>query len=292
MRLHELTKELDADGKRLLEIAKELGLGVKSHSSNLPKGTEGILRAAWSEEAAEIARKSGASAKKEAVSDGPSIAVTLKSKVVEPAPEPEAEEVVAPTDEPASDTDAEADVAAGSADAAEVEVAALVAPAASTPEADAPASASQVEAEAEAEAIEASEPEAATGATEDEPVAAAAPAAPEHREACNTVVVTFGGQPQVHDEEEPPPPEEQRGKAVARRGNDADLNDEGVESRGVPNVPTSRDRKGAKILGRIELKKVDTERAPPRRGGETSFDPLDPTRAVADRHHVPEGQGR
>ena len=42
MRLHELAKELNADSKRLLAIAKELGLGVKSHSSNMEKGTEGM----------------------------------------------------------------------------------------------------------------------------------------------------------------------------------------------------------------------------------------------------------
>ena len=44
MRLHELAKELGADSKKLLAIAKELSLGVKSHSSSIPKGAEGILR--------------------------------------------------------------------------------------------------------------------------------------------------------------------------------------------------------------------------------------------------------
>ena len=53
MRLHELAKELGADSKILLGISKELRLGVKSHSSNIPKGAEGILRAAWKEELAE-----------------------------------------------------------------------------------------------------------------------------------------------------------------------------------------------------------------------------------------------
>ncbi len=47
MRLHELTKELNADAKELLALAKKLGLSVKSHSSNLEPGTVGILKAAW-----------------------------------------------------------------------------------------------------------------------------------------------------------------------------------------------------------------------------------------------------
>ncbi len=50
MRLHELAKELGADSKQLLAIAAELGLGIKSHSTNIPQGAEGILRAAWAEE--------------------------------------------------------------------------------------------------------------------------------------------------------------------------------------------------------------------------------------------------
>src|SRR5262245_54255724 len=66
MRLHELAKELDADSKRLLAIAKELGLAVKSHSSNLDKGTEGILKAAWAEELEELKAKAAKKAKKAA----------------------------------------------------------------------------------------------------------------------------------------------------------------------------------------------------------------------------------
>ncbi len=47
MRFHELAKELNADSKELLALAKKLGLPVKSHSSNLEPGTVGILKAAW-----------------------------------------------------------------------------------------------------------------------------------------------------------------------------------------------------------------------------------------------------
>jgi len=47
LRLHELAKELVADSKDLLALAKKLGLAVKSHSSNLEPGQVGILKAAW-----------------------------------------------------------------------------------------------------------------------------------------------------------------------------------------------------------------------------------------------------
>jgi translation initiation factor IF-2 len=47
LRFHELAKELNADSKELLALAKKLGLPVKSHSSNLEPGTVGILKAAW-----------------------------------------------------------------------------------------------------------------------------------------------------------------------------------------------------------------------------------------------------
>jgi len=47
LRFHELAKELNADSKELLALAKKLGLPVKSHSSNLEPGIVGILKAAW-----------------------------------------------------------------------------------------------------------------------------------------------------------------------------------------------------------------------------------------------------
>lgn len=57
MRLHELAHAFGADSKRLLQIARELGLGIKTHSSNIPRGAEGILRAAWVEELEELMHK-------------------------------------------------------------------------------------------------------------------------------------------------------------------------------------------------------------------------------------------
>ena len=85
MRLHELAKELGADSKKLLAIAKELNLGVKSHSSNIPKGAEGILRAAWAEELEEMAQEEAEKAAAAAPAE-------------EPAAETEAEE---PSEAPA-----------------------------------------------------------------------------------------------------------------------------------------------------------------------------------------------
>ena len=46
MRMHELAKEMEVDSKELLALGKKL-LDIKSHSSNLEPGQVGILRAAW-----------------------------------------------------------------------------------------------------------------------------------------------------------------------------------------------------------------------------------------------------
>ncbi|MCB9899521.1 MAG: translation initiation factor IF-2 [Planctomycetes bacterium] len=270
MRLHELAKELDADSKRLLTIAKELGLGVKSHSSNLPKGTEGILRAAWLEEVAESAE---AAPKPES-----SVAVTLTvGKTVD-------EEVpaAAPVDEP-------------QAEPVQPEVAAEV----------------PVEAEAEAEPVEAqtevveeapvepAEPVEETADAVDPVVSESVPeppaAVPVETPHPTTVVVTFGGMPQPSDAEPPPGSEPEPGSAAAQleesqrresagdEQGDSDGDDkEGVQARGIPNVPQSRERKGAKILGRIDLKPADV--APPTRSRNApAYDPLDPTRAMPAR---------
>ncbi len=50
MRLHELAKEIGAESKALLSLAKELGLNVRNHSSNLAVGEVAILKAAYREE--------------------------------------------------------------------------------------------------------------------------------------------------------------------------------------------------------------------------------------------------
>lgn len=50
MRLHELAKEIGAESKALLKLAKELGLNIRNHSSNLAVGEIAILKAAYREE--------------------------------------------------------------------------------------------------------------------------------------------------------------------------------------------------------------------------------------------------
>src|SRR5262249_37286756 len=47
LRLHELAKDLEANSKDLLRIAKEMGLPVRSHSSNLAPGEVALLKAAY-----------------------------------------------------------------------------------------------------------------------------------------------------------------------------------------------------------------------------------------------------
>src|SRR6185436_9601379 len=98
MRLHELAKELDADSKRLLAIAKELGLAVKSHSSNLDKGTEGILKAAWAEELEELKEKAAKKAKKAAAAAAEAAAAEV---VVAPPPVEAPEPAIAVSEAPA-----------------------------------------------------------------------------------------------------------------------------------------------------------------------------------------------
>ncbi len=47
MRLHELAKDMEADSKELLALAKKLGLPIKSHSSNLAPGEVALLRVGY-----------------------------------------------------------------------------------------------------------------------------------------------------------------------------------------------------------------------------------------------------
>ncbi|MFH2000698.1 MAG: translation initiation factor IF-2 [Planctomycetota bacterium] len=55
MRLHELAKEIGIPSKKLLSLSREIGLNIKSHSSNLAAGEESILRIAMKQELEEIA---------------------------------------------------------------------------------------------------------------------------------------------------------------------------------------------------------------------------------------------
>ena len=343
MRLHELTKELDADGKRLLELSKELGLGVKSHSSNLARGIEGILRAAWSEELLERAErdeKKAAKAKAKAAASGPSIALTITSEAVPAAEvvadepetadpvgaEPAQAEVVA-EEAVLAQPEAEEEVAQESAaDTATAEPADALAPEPVEAEAEAAAEAStenveELAATAEvSEVIEAADVGEPAGALEsDEAVEPATetasveadPAPVEAAEATSEsvaetvapeavaedqreMVVTFGGKPAGGDEEpadEPGEEADKAGKSAASHSSaEALAKDKSVRQIGVVNVPTRRERKGAKILGKIDLKAKPAEEpttsTPRRRGGQQGYDPLDPTRAM------PQPEGR
>lgn len=283
MRLHELAKELDADSKRLLAIAKELGLGVKSHSSNLPSGTEGILRAAWAEEAAEEA------AEAETSELSVSVTVNVGKTGKEPAPEPEPVVEETPVaEEPVAE---EAPAAAAEEPVAEEAPADDAAPAEPVVEeapAEAEAASDETAEVAEPVAAEAPADEEAAEPVEDAPADTPAPAEPvaESDDAGGSnVVVTFGGQPQRHDEPEPAPAAP--ADAAAKKSDDAGNKE--VVQRGRVNVPTSRERKGAKILGRIDLKPADVQR--PERN-QPAYDPLDPTRAMPARTRPGEGGGK
>jgi translation initiation factor IF-2 len=297
VRLHELSKELEADSKRMLAIAKELGLGVKSHSSNLPKGTEGILRAAWAEELLEQEEKAARKAKK---------AKKAKAAEEDSAPEGDASEA-------AEDSKVAAAVAADD-ERGSGNIAVTLNIDAPTPEVveDAAGSVSSEQEEAESEpvvvgdAVEASTDasEAAAGdkdavvaeATETEVIEVApvdgadeeAPASGVDADADEDderhVVVTFGGQAGPSDEEDEAPSEdeptgESAGPDARPDAEDATETPAAVETIGVPNVPDRVERRGAKILGKIDLSPAEEE---PRRraSGAPAYDPLDPTRAL------------
>ena len=241
MRLHELAKELDADSKRLLAIAKELGLAVKSHSSNLDKGTEGILKAAWAEELEELKAKAAKKAKKAAAAAAevevapPPVEVPEPAIAVSEAPAPPPPPPVVTPIVPIGPT--------------------VVAPP------------GPVEAAASAPPA----PEAPTAADEQ---AGAGP---------RKLRITIGGHVAL-----PADADEVRAEAIS---SGAVLPEEGEEV--APEGATTETtgptrRRGARILGRIDLKPKDLgvrHRAPTT--DTTEYDPLDPTRPATARRPVP-----
>ena len=66
MRLHELAKEIGVSSKELLALSREIGLNIKSHSSNLAAGEESILRFAMKQELEEQAAKEASKREAEA----------------------------------------------------------------------------------------------------------------------------------------------------------------------------------------------------------------------------------
>jgi translation initiation factor IF-2 len=245
MRLHELAKELGADSKQLLAIAKELGLRIKSHSSKVETGTIGILKAAWAEVLEEQAEEEAA----------------LKAKE-------QAEQEAAAAEQAAVEAErlaAEQAAAQAEQEAAEEEAAAKPA---AEPEEPAPVEAAAEETESPAEpAVE--EPAEKPDEEEDE----------EGEQ--KKVVVTIGGQvalPAELPEEATEEPVEE-GSEVAPAAAQAQPEGAKAETSG----PTRR--RGARILGRIELKPQDV--APRQRPSAepSEYDPLDPTRMAPARKH-------
>ncbi len=288
MRLHELAKDLGADSKKLLAIAKELHLGVKSHSSNIPKGAEGILRAAWAEELAilaeEEAEKAAAAAPPEpepseataeataeaAQGDDESGAPVTSFQITSSADTERLaqEDVERLAAEEAERVRVEQEAAAAEASSAEPDEVEVVEPAET---AETVAEVEAVEAGAEpvaadspvaaevTETVEADEPDTEEPAPVDDLSAA---------EASATVTLTVGGQAVGDDE-------------AARR---EALEEEAkiVKAKTITNVPESKPRRRAKILGRIEIKPPERTEAPARTSRAPSqYDPLDPTRPAA-----------
>ncbi|MHC5212179.1 MAG: translation initiation factor IF-2 [Planctomycetota bacterium] len=268
MRLHELAKELNADSKRLLAIAKELGLGVKSHSSNMEKGTEGIMRAAWAEELEELAAKEAKKAAK-------------KKKADDEKKQAEEEAAAAAAAAKQAEADAEAAAAAASAETVEVAEAETVPSAAE--EADAgtavPEQAAPVEVpvaagdpkavEAKAEATDAKAAEDGEGDDEEEP---------------KKLVVTIGGHVALAADVD-----------EAKAAEEATPGEEGTAGEGQEGAKTETTgptrRRGARILGRIELKPQDLGRHRPAASQPTEYDPLDPTRPPSPRRGAAAGRG-
>ncbi|MGQ0551725.1 MAG: translation initiation factor IF-2 [Planctomycetota bacterium] len=250
MRLSELAKELNAESKRLLAIAKELGgLGIKTASSNVEKGTESILRAAWREELEELAAKAAKKAAKQKAADAEAAAALV------PPEQPAA---------PASIT--EAVPAQGPAEG--------VADAPTAPVLDAP----PVHAAASGAATSAPAAEAVAPAGS----ATAAPTATPD-EVSRKVVVTIGGHVAL-----PANADEQ--KAVENPEGEAEAATEGQPAAGGAAASGPTRRRGARILGRIELKpKVVVQRPRPPGTEPVEFDPLDPTRPANRRPGAPAG---
>lgn len=309
MRLHELAKELGADSKKLLAIAKELSLGVKSHSSSIPKGAEGILRAAWAEEleimAEEEAEKAAKKAKKEAKAKAAAAAEageSAEAEVVAEVPaEAPAEEAPAAEDEPA-DAGAEDDKPITSIEITSPEEAERREAAEAERRAAEETARAEAEAAAQAEHEAAEAARAAAEAAEDAAAAAAAEAEAEAEEepaAENTISLTIGGQ-EVGAEEDA----DADAPAAASADGDAPADETKakaeVEVKGRPNVPESKPRRRAKILGKIDIKPKEDPGSSRAGGGgartgggrgPSQYDPLDPTRPPPARRGGGAGTG-
>jgi translation initiation factor IF-2 len=112
LRLHELAKEIGVSSKELLNLAREIGLNIKSHSSNLAAGEESILRIAMKQELEELAeveaKKAAAEAEKKKAEEEKKAAA--EAPAAEQQPEEETQQAVATleAEAPTAEADTEA----------------------------------------------------------------------------------------------------------------------------------------------------------------------------------------
>ncbi|MBM4014816.1 MAG: translation initiation factor IF-2 [Planctomycetes bacterium] len=227
MRFHELAKDLNADSKELLALAKKLGLPVKSHSSNLEPGTVGILKAAWKyrdlDEDAILEKLEQAGEQKEA-----------EKKASEERAKQDSARATAEKLQRDALAKAAAEAAAQAVEAADGPMEAYVAP----------------DDEVEGEEAEA---EFADDGTDD------GGGAVEAVEPVEGEVVTEAASPEAAAA----PPEGPA--APAKRGHQAPAVAPAAHRAGEPArpgaVPSAPARRGAKIIGRIELNKADVAKS-------------------------------
>jgi translation initiation factor IF-2 len=228
VRLHELSKEMDVDSKELLALAKKLGLAVKSHSSNLESGQVGILKRAWPfrelDDEEEILEKviAGAANEKE-----------VEKKQTEERHKQEAVRAAQGRHEREAAAKAKAEAEAAEAAAEQDADAYVSADDEGEPAPDAGEGVEETEPTVVEESVSSASASAAVLEPEPAPPASAPGAAPAAPTAAGTA-----------------PAAESKAAAPA-----------GTSTPGAPGAPAAPVRRGAKILGRIELNKADVVKA-------------------------------
>ena len=279
MRLHELAKEIGAESKALLKLAKELGLKIRNHSSNLADGEVAILKAAHREESGEAEASGENAGDGAAVTSAPTAKKRRRKKT---AAKGSREEDAAATEQPKTesvevrDDDEESFEPDQSADEdAEYEQAL---PAAAVAELE-PEPVTEPETEPEPEPVPEPEPELDT---EPEPKPQPEPApqpglesGPGTASEPETVlpVAPLTIEPKPSAKPEPLAPAARKDPSTAPGDAPRKLPKKLDRGR-VPQVPTPRRRvpTGAKIVGRIELpaEEINKPRGPRPSAGTSS----------------------
>jgi translation initiation factor IF-2 len=231
LRLHELAKELGLASKELLAQVREIGLNIKSHSSNLEAGEESLLRYAMKEVVEERRREEEEKAAKKAARKTGKKKKPEKQAESVPAVEGEPETAVA-EDGTAGEDDAVAvidtvDVAEGSDDVVAGETAVVV------------------QDEGTPDSVAGEEGAAATTGAEDKKEETPA--------AADSVVATADGEDGAEGVEE----------AEKEEAGEEKKKEEPVDSQAKPHLKklrkVTRKRPSATILGRIELPSATLE---------------------------------